>query len=240
MACHSSPTKRLSKRYLLKQTQAGYRPPALRRILDTSGRSDGAARRDEQLRRKGHAALANAGRNVGNWIRRPIAERSPPMAVGSRGQAIGDRPTTRLGTAENPPHCEGRIVAGIAATGRDSTRWHARRDRRGLSRPVATGYRRPATPARTTRPRRSDRPRSGRHPRLFAAGLTTFHSQLSTRVPVRPRRRRGGALLGSPSFCERDGPAAVNVNRGIPVSDDPQPLDCDCSDRFVPTLRRGC
>jgi len=174
------------------------------------GRTAGAVRVVWTTREQEAAALANLSGNVGKKVRRTAAERSPPQANKSRGQAIGDRPTTRLGKAENAPHCEGRIVAGTAATGRDSTRWHARRDRRGSSRPVATGYRRPATPARTTRPRRSDRPRSGRQPRL--SPRKSRRSTRDSRLANRCVSARGTARHLS---LDRRGATAQYHNRGI-------------------------
>lgn len=89
---------------------------------------------------------------VGSRVRRAIAERSPPEATRNEHEAIGDRPATRLGTAENPRHDEGQSVSAYAATGGLPTRWHsylvtyaapAR-----LSRPATAGPRRLPAPLR--------------------------------------------------------------------------------------------
>ena len=122
-------------------------------------------------------------------VRRPIAERSPHQAMGGRGQALGKRPTTRLGKAESSPHREGRIVAGIAATGGLRAGWRSwTRDRRRLSPPVATDYRRPATLARTTQARQPDQPQERTTPTASRRGAKQFHSQLAFQRHDRARQ----------------------------------------------------
>ena len=89
-------TKRLSKHSLLKQRRTGYRPSALTRIVDDSGRTGGAVLKTIPLRRKGAGSIAiEAWRKV-EMFRRATADRSPAQAT-ERG-AGGDQRST-LNTA---------------------------------------------------------------------------------------------------------------------------------------------
>ena len=85
-------TKRLSKHSLLKQSQAGYRPSALKRIVNDSGRTGGAVLNEIPLRRKGAGSIEVDARRQVERFRRATADRSPAQAT-ERG-AGGDRRST--------------------------------------------------------------------------------------------------------------------------------------------------
>ena len=85
-------TKRLSKHSLLKQSQAGYRPSALKRIVDDSGRTGGAVLQEIPLRRKGAGLIEVDARRQVEKFRRATADRSPAQAT-ERG-AGGDQRST--------------------------------------------------------------------------------------------------------------------------------------------------
>jgi len=92
----TGPTKRLSKDSLLRQRRTGYRPSALRRIPDDSGRTGGAVRRNIQLRKKSAGSIEVDARRRKERFRRATADRSPAQAT-ERG-AGGDQRST-LNTA---------------------------------------------------------------------------------------------------------------------------------------------
>ena len=98
---HSSPfctisTKLLSKFSLLEQRRTGYRPSALTRIINDSGRTDGAVLKTIPLRIRGERLIAHDAWRQEKMFRRTTAERSPAQAA-ERG-AGGDRRLT-LNTA---------------------------------------------------------------------------------------------------------------------------------------------
>ena len=97
-------TKRLSKHSLLKQSEAGYRPSALTRILnETNERTDGAARRNIQLRNKGAGSIDIDDRRKEEGFRRATADRSPAQAT-ERG-AGGDRRSTLITAWDSRKAC---------------------------------------------------------------------------------------------------------------------------------------
>ena len=115
------PTKHLSKHSLLKQRRAGYRPSALTKIVNDSGRTGGAVLKTNPLRRRGERLIAHDAWRQKKSATRPPSDRRDRRPKGER-EAIGDRPATRLGTAEKPATLHGQSVAGY------------RRDRRGFQR----------------------------------------------------------------------------------------------------------
>jgi hypothetical protein len=147
---------------------------------------------------------------VGKLVRPPIAERSPPQAVGGRGQARGTRPTTRLRKAAKARPYQGQSVAGIAATGGLSTRWHSylMTDAASapLSRPTIVGLRRLPAPRRPLG--LIDRG-SGRHPRLIAVARRFIYS--ATRLPP-SRCVRAGGTTGRPTSLKKQ-ERVINIHR---------------------------
>lgn len=86
------PTKHVSKHSMFKQRRAGYRPPALTRILDDSSRTGGAVLKIIQLKRNCAASIEVDARRQVKRVRRATADRSPEQAT-ERG-AGGDRRST--------------------------------------------------------------------------------------------------------------------------------------------------
>jgi hypothetical protein len=152
---------------------------------------------------------------VGKKARPAAAERSPPQAVGGRGQARGTRPQHGLGKPKRLDPIRGRASPAPPRQGGISTRWHARRDRRGFSPPVATDYRRPATPARTTRTRRSDRPRSGLRPRRIA--VEQRHSTRHSRSDALVSSARSSARSNTGAFRSLNAHEGVSNTSPVPV-----------------------
>lgn len=75
--------------------------------------TDGRSRPEAgQLSRKEVPYRRHTGWRQVTMFRRTTAGRSPPMATKKKREAIGDRPATRLGTAEKPATLEGQSVAG--------------------------------------------------------------------------------------------------------------------------------
>ena len=116
-------TKRLSKHSLLKQSRTGYRPSALTRIVNEPRRTGGAVLKEILLRRKRRRIDRSRGEAVvrKGSAARPPTDRRHRRPKGER-EAIRDRPSIRLGTAEKPATLHGQSVAGY------------RRDRRGFQR----------------------------------------------------------------------------------------------------------
>lgn len=138
----------------------------------------------------------------GEWGRRAVAGRSPPMAVGSRGVARGARPSIRLGKAAEGATLRGAERRGCAATGRVSdTLAFVPHDRRGYH-PPCRGLlpsARDALPA-LCRPRGLI-DRGADHGRGYSPWRST--PPLAVRVPVRPCRRHGGTREGFNSLRRR-------------------------------------
>lgn len=114
-------TKRLSKRSLFKQSRAGYRPSAWKRIFDEL---NGPAERSvsiEQLRkgdcRESSLSLA-VDRQGPPGARRPIAGTGDRKGSGRRSEI--DLPHG-LGQPKSPPRFRGRASPATAATGGLST-----------------------------------------------------------------------------------------------------------------------
>ena len=85
-------TKRLSKHSLLKQRRAGYRPPALTRIIDDPGGTGGAVLKTIPLRGEGAGSIAADVWRKEERFRRATADRSPAQAI-ERGAGGDRRPT---------------------------------------------------------------------------------------------------------------------------------------------------
>ena len=141
-------TKHLSKHYLFQQRRAGYRPPAWKRKLD----ADDRVRRDDcplddSGEKARHHSPTQLGRRKKSSAARPLFDRRRRRLKGER-EAIGDRPATRLGTAEKPATLQGQSVAGYRRDRRAFDGWHSSpRDRRTRN-PACRGpdYRPTATP----------------------------------------------------------------------------------------------
>ena len=171
------PTKRLSKHSLLKQRRAGYRPPALTRILD---QRNGPQERSVETFNSGEKAQDRSksmrGGGKEGSAARPPTDRRHRRPKGER-EAIRDRPSTRLGKAKKPATLHGQSVAGYC---RDRRAFDGRGTR--TSRPLlrvtppvaAKTIVEPATLAHTTQVPRPVRPRSGTTPRLFAVDECVF------------------------------------------------------------------
>ncbi len=108
-----SPTKRLSKRSLLKQRRAGYRPPAWTRELDDDGRTDRTARRIEQLRRDG----GDSGRPR-RWA---VAQKGP--AAGARFADIDQITVGPRSSRETPSFLPRFLVCIIVIRSSRIGRW---------------------------------------------------------------------------------------------------------------------
>ena len=199
---------------LVKAKEGGLRPAAFE-VTMKRNRTAGAARTKTIHSGRRETASQSAFRRREEFAGRG-AERSPSAAKTKRGVARGTRPTTRLRTAENPPHDEGHASPASAATGGlfDSL---ALRDRRGSIPPVAAASRPATLPARhrpfgrihrgaddtTARSRGRLEPRFGDGRASFGVNGRLGGSDRSTRELVRHagNSQLPEALLACDSVC---------------------------------------
>jgi hypothetical protein len=176
------PTKRSSKHSLLKQRRAGYRPSALTRIVDDSGRTDGAVLKTIPLRRRGVRLIAHDAWRQEEKFRRSTADRSPALAT-EKG-AGGDQRSTLNTAWDSRKAChtswaerrrlsprQAGLPTGAALVPRDLC----------FAKPppvAAPTIVEPATLARTTQAVWPERPRSGTTPRREAVDECVSTHQL--------------------------------------------------------------
>ena len=164
------PAKRLIKALLLTAKTSGLKPACLHeKENDHDGLTEQSV--SEHHTETKRIDIAHDGRPWEHrFAARPPNDRRRRRSTGER-EAIGDRPSTRLGTAENSATLQGQSVAGYRRDRRAVDGWHSFlvTDARATPPVAAQTSVWPRRPARTTQARRPGRARSATTPRRAAA-----------------------------------------------------------------------